>query len=245
MMDVYSPSTRTSSAFSDAEDTVYIRSRHPRPLSLVAGGSLFTQVVAEEPSTPNRPRHPPYSPSLVSIPALDRQDLNRERHLSPTRITGAVTPLIVDENAFNSPIEIIETTVDLDHSTTSRPPSVSTSEFSGAEKREYGFTSLASGSIVDQSTPAGAIEQRSAALGKLIEYTTKILMRLQAADIASQEKRLKKQKLPGDVRHLAQANLKEVASFFMNTHYLRPTDDGMLVSRSTISKAYVHTLGEY
>ena len=46
----------------------------------------------------------------------------------------------------------------------------------------------------------------------MIEYGVKLLARVQAADIATQEKRLRKQNLPGDVKHLAQANIKELVS---------------------------------
>lgn len=59
---------------------------------------------------------------------------------------------------------------------------------------------------------SGAHDSRTAVLAKLIEHTSKLLARIQAADIVSQEKRLKKQNLPGGVRHLAQANLKDVVS---------------------------------
>lgn len=59
---------------------------------------------------------------------------------------------------------------------------------------------------------AGPHDARTAVLAKLIEHAAKLLARIQAADIASQEKRLKKQNLSGDVRHLAQANLKDVVS---------------------------------
>ncbi|GAA5871260.1 hypothetical protein JCM8547_007236 [Rhodosporidiobolus lusitaniae] len=61
------------------------------------------------------------------------------------------------------------------------------------------------------SVSTGA-EQRTAALAQLIEHAAKLLSRVQSADIATQEKRLKKQNLPGDVRHLAQANLRDLAT---------------------------------
>ncbi|GAA5924011.1 uncharacterized protein JCM15063_005524 [Sporobolomyces koalae] len=58
-----------------------------------------------------------------------------------------------------------------------------------------------------------AHEQRTAALGQLIEHVVKLLTRLQTADIATQSKRLAKQNLPGgDVKHVAQANMKELVN---------------------------------
>lgn len=62
-------------------------------------------------------------------------------------------------------------------------------------------------------TPAATSETRTAALGQLIEHVSKLLLRVQAADIATQEKRLRKQQLAGDVRFLAQANLKDLVRF--------------------------------
>lgn len=61
-----------------------------------------------------------------------------------------------------------------------------------------------------------ATESRTAALGALIEYTSKLLFRIQSADIASQENRLKKQNLPGNVSHLAQANLRDLVSLVLS-----------------------------
>ncbi|GAA6059166.1 hypothetical protein JCM10212_005511 [Sporobolomyces blumeae] len=58
------------------------------------------------------------------------------------------------------------------------------------------------------STP---FDQRTAALGQLTEHVVKLLARLQAADVATQSKRLAKQNLPGgDVKHVASANLKDL-----------------------------------
>ncbi|GJN88164.1 hypothetical protein Rhopal_001129-T1 [Rhodotorula paludigena] len=62
------------------------------------------------------------------------------------------------------------------------------------------------------SAAARQLEQRTAALGQLIEHVARLLVRVQAADVASQEKRLRKQNLPGDVRYTAQANLRDLVS---------------------------------
>ena len=79
------------------------------------------------------------------------------------------------------------------------------------------IASPASSSAVHPAGGGGAAlrantETRTAALAQLIEYGVKLLARVQAADIATQEKRLRKQNLPGDVKHLAQANIKELVS---------------------------------
>jgi hypothetical protein len=56
-------------------------------------------------------------------------------------------------------------------------------------------------------------DQRTAALGQLLDHVVKLFGRVQTADIATQTKRLAKQNLPGgDVKHVAQANLKDLVS---------------------------------
>ncbi|BGP18912.1 hypothetical protein JCM10213v2_006992 [Rhodosporidiobolus nylandii] len=88
-------------------------------------------------------------------------------------------------------------------------PSTTTSELS--EDRSFELTASPGGTTVP-STSAAQVEQRTAALGQLIDHVAKLLARVQTADIATQEKRLKKQNLPGDVRHLAQANLRDLTN---------------------------------
>lgn len=86
--------------------------------------------------------------------------------------------------------------------------------------RHASHDSIASPASASAVHPAGgggaavrtSTETRTAALAQLIEYGVKLLTRIQAADIATQEKRLRKQNLPGDVKHLAQANIKELVS---------------------------------
>lgn len=229
------------------------RIRHPRPLSLSTGPSLFptlalsddnksttqyasarlrashspTTIVASEPSRFEDP--PPtsrFAPSGLSLS-------------SPTKTRGDGVPFATtDEDTveallFSATVEAAIPTFDyhptlrratssanstprrsLEHHNLSQTTSTSyrasstTSEGSERDKAllDFGITPL---------VVAGGPDQRSAALSKLMEHVTKIIGRLQSADIASQEKRLKKQRLAGgDVRHLAEANLKEVVSFY-------------------------------
>lgn len=51
---------------------------------------------------------------------------------------------------------------------------------------------------------------RPETLHKLVEYNLRLLQRIHAASIVTQEKRLRKQNLSGDVKHVALANLKEI-----------------------------------
>lgn len=75
----------------------------------------------------------------------------------------------------------------------------------------------------DHCSAEFSLETRTAALSALIEHTSKLLGRVQAADVASQERRLRKQNLPGDVRHVAQANLQAVVGDIENlrAHFRR------------------------
>lgn len=228
MMDVYSSSSRTTSIYSDSEDA--IRPRHPRPLSLSFGPSLFSHPVPEERSMNIRSRQSPrQSPTPPSISTFENQQPTSTYApsglslSSPTKNRGHRSLLAEDDtvatvnsstqtsppprsNFFSSTSHptVADRSRSIQKSNTSHRASSTTSNLSEREKTIPDF---------DISSPPGAsIETRSAALGKLIEYTTKILVRLQSSDIVSQEKRLKKQKLLGDVRHLAHANLKEVVS---------------------------------
>lgn len=53
---------------------------------------------------------------------------------------------------------------------------------------------------------------RTAALGSLLDFVTRMVTRLKAADIGSLELRLKRQNLPGDVSHLAKATMRDIVS---------------------------------
>ncbi|KAM0751739.1 hypothetical protein T439DRAFT_379835 [Meredithblackwellia eburnea MCA 4105] len=85
---------------------------------------------------------------------------------------------------------------------------------------QYGLGIAASASAAGLGAEGHRTTQ---ALGSLIEHAAKLLVRVQSADVVTLEKRLKKQNLPGDVRHLAQANLKELVNDIegIRTHFRR------------------------
>lgn len=248
-MDVNSYSARSTSTatFSDVDETAQSRLRHPRPLSLALGTSIFSHSHLEErlssPLTSSssllRARQSPHSPSLVPIPSFETtpaaaQPTTPSRNSIRTSIplespslsainsaaqTPRPDPAPSDEvhysTQLNSPEQPMRALSDrhTHASSLSRRASIATSDFSEREKHDHSLTSLDTSSLaVDRSTSA-MVEQRTAALASLIAHTSKILSRLKTADIVSQEKRLMKQKLPGGVRHLALANLKEVVRF--------------------------------
>jgi hypothetical protein len=51
---------------------------------------------------------------------------------------------------------------------------------------------------------------KTAALGTLMQHVTALLSRLKEADVSSLENRLKKQRLPGDVGHLAKTTVRDI-----------------------------------
>lgn len=64
----------------------------------------------------------------------------------------------------------------------------------------------------ESGLPPG-VDTRTAALGVLIDYANKLLVRLRSSDVGSLERRLRKQNLPpGDVQHLAQSAVKDIVS---------------------------------
>jgi len=70
---------------------------------------------------------------------------------------------------------------------------------------------------VDGSETSSLQEGRSGVLTALVEHLAKILAKLRSADIATLNKRLKKQHLPGDVSHLSRSTMRmlqnDVAEF--------------------------------
>jgi hypothetical protein len=72
----------------------------------------------------------------------------------------------------------------------------------------------------------GVAEDKTMALGLLLDRVTKLLARLKAADLATLETRFKRQNLPGDVRHLSKTTLKDIVR---PTRLLRPTSDAVAV----------------
>ncbi|GAA6020142.1 hypothetical protein JCM10207_006273 [Rhodosporidiobolus poonsookiae] len=218
-----SPSTRPASIFSNASEDAesYARPRrHHRPLSLSLGPSVFPQVPEDEPESrpispftrqPSHRRRPSQAPSLSSVPdGLGISGVSRRPRpsYSPERPTVTVdsstqtTPPATPHSRASSP------------RAGPAPSQTSISDFSDDRLADLSASPGGSGSgLGGSSSPHQLVyEQRTAALAQLIEHVAKLLARVQAADIASQEKRLKKQNLPGDVRHVAQANLRDLAT---------------------------------
>lgn len=199
------PASTVSTTTSDGDEN-FVRRRHkPRPLSLSLGPSLFPQVPEDRASPSFRDQYKspstiPSSPSAVTslvsgasglgLASLVQEPLSTLQLANSEYDTPRAPPSIrpVFASKRSDSVDFFQS--DLGRSAT---PASETSE------RDNEFV-----------TPRGVSESRTAQLSVLIEYTGKLLMRIQSADIASQEKRLKKQNLPGNVRHLAQANLKDL-----------------------------------
>ncbi|BGP22437.1 hypothetical protein Rt10032_c07g3101 [Rhodotorula toruloides] len=236
----YSPLTRPASVFSsDATDdpnadTASVASssiplsrstRRQRPLSLSLGPSVFPLVPEDEdqtdrpispftrqPGFAHRRRSSQMSGGAVSLnglgissPLLDGSQ-SRSPRLSrgPAELVDATTQTIPPATPprSGSPLPPPENDVDPSTSAFSDPQAQLLRDISASPASRH--------SSLHAPTPAAASETRTAALGQLIEHVSKLLARVLAADIATQEKRLRKQQLAGDVRFLAQANLKDL-----------------------------------
>ncbi|BGP05611.1 hypothetical protein JCM10049v2_001417 [Rhodotorula toruloides] len=238
----YSPVARPASIFSndatdDANaDTVSIASssvplsrstRRQRPLSLSLGPSVFPHVPEDEdyaarPISPftrqapfaHRRRSSQMSGGAVSLNGLGISSplLNGSQSRSPRLSRGPAE--LVDATTQTTPpatpprprTPLSRTEVGHDPSSTAFP------DLQAQLSRNVSASPSSQHSSLHVPTPAATSETRTAALGQLIEHVSKLLLRVQAADIATQEKRLRKQQLAGDVRFLAQANLKDLVN---------------------------------
>ncbi|GAA6011457.1 hypothetical protein JCM11491_002793 [Sporobolomyces phaffii] len=237
----YSPSSnRPASIFSNASedpDSSTRPRRHHRPLSLSLGPSLFPGVPEDDASRPVSPftRAPApahrrrasqallaNSESVTDSLASAQSGLGiSASHFAPsvdsgTQTTPPSSPLHAprpDLPSFTQPFSDTSTPHRSPHSHPYRSPSLSpkpTSARSHASVSELSEERLFEAQVVHG---AGVQEQRTAALGQLLEHVAKLLGRLQTADVATQTKRLAKQNLPGgDVKHVAQANLKDLVT---------------------------------
>ncbi|GAA5977073.1 hypothetical protein JCM11641_001292 [Rhodosporidiobolus odoratus] len=223
----FSPVTRPASIFSNASedpDPATRSRRHHRPLSLSLGPSLFPQVLEDADSHP-----PPISP-------FTRQPSQRRRpsqHAGPRLSRSPDRPVVTVDSGTQTtpPATPAQPSSHLHRSETAGTPHRGLSFASSRSSSPHPGPAPSSTSISEvsedrsfelQASPGGSgaptslqtqVEQRTAALGQLIEHVSKLLSRVQAADIATQEKRLKKQNLPGgDVKHLAQANLRDLVN---------------------------------
>ncbi|GAA5835416.1 hypothetical protein JCM11251_005229 [Rhodosporidiobolus azoricus] len=139
---------------------------------------------------------------------------------SGTQTTPPATPTQLPRlchPATSTPSRNSAASLSRDHSPRRQPASSahSLSEFSDDRSFE---PSTSPGGAAPSATSSNAppsplhptVEQRTAVLAQLIEHVAKLLSRVQASDIATQEKRLRKQNLAGEVRHVASANLRDL-----------------------------------
>ncbi|KPV77247.1 uncharacterized protein RHOBADRAFT_42461 [Rhodotorula graminis WP1] len=242
-IDEYSPSTRPASIFSNASEDVEPRPRrHHRPLSLSLGPSVFPLVPEDDqdsgivspftrqPANSHR-RRSSQAPSLTGLGlglASPRPTSRPRRSRSPERVemaTQTTPPRRAAEARAPSPPRV------LSPSPGPSTPRSRSPRLSRSPSPRLGPAPSSSSSVHSAETPAqppverpsSRAEQRTAALGQLIEHAAKLLGRVQGADIATQEKRLRKQNLPGDVRHLAHANLRDLVNEIdsVRTHFRR------------------------
>ncbi|BGP29659.1 hypothetical protein JCM10296v2_001398 [Rhodotorula toruloides] len=238
----YSPFARPASIFSnDATDdpnadTASIASssvplsrstRRQRPLSLSLGPSVFPLVPEDEDQTDR-----PISPFTRQAPFAHRR---RSSQMSGGAVSlnglGISSPLL-DGSQFRSPrlsrgpAELVDATTQTTPPATPPRPRTplprtevdihsSSTAFSDPQAqllRDISASPSSQHSSLHAPIPPATSEIRTAALGQLIDHVSKLLVRVQAADIATQEKRLRKQQLAGDVRFLAHANLKDLVN---------------------------------
>ncbi|SCV72413.1 BQ2448_3950 [Microbotryum intermedium] len=218
------PPSSLSMNGSDLEDTAAsVRPRrHHRPLSLSLGPPLFPQVPEDDSEpfkystmTHNSPRMRTdrgSTPVQASTPSVSISPTKRRRTLglSPDGRSALVDSAT---QTSPSPVPIIY------HPTTSTPRRSSFTSSSRSVSPRLGNDLPRSNTTVsdlsDTDPPpetdhlaSTSMDMRTAALSGLIDHATRLFARIQAADIATQENRLKKQHLSGDVRHVALANMK-------------------------------------
>ncbi|GAA5894579.1 uncharacterized protein JCM6883_002142 [Sporobolomyces salmoneus] len=233
------PASIFSNASEDPDSSARPR-RHHRPLSLSLGPSLFPGV-PEDDSSSSRPVSPftrgpaPTHRRRASQAALVNSDSiadslasnqsglgisssrNRSYVDSETQTSPPPTPIRDTRHpelpSFSQSHSDTSTPHRSPHSHPYRSPSLSpkpTSARSHTSVSDLSEERLFEAQVVQSG---GAQDHRTAALGQLLEHVVKLLGRLQSADVATQTKRLAKQNLPGgDVKHVAQANLKDLVN---------------------------------
>lgn len=231
---------------SEDPDTSLTSSERPRrkhrPLSLSLNSSVFSPAPAADTSLPEAEESVLVSPFTRTAPAHRRQSSQtsfkyglasprleqtpqrslRSPRPSPSRRTSSARTVDMSTQTTPPPsprpLPVVERAVG--PSTRPQSPFLDSAEAEHRSLRELTASPTSSAGAPSSSGPSGpsraAIEPRTAALGQLIEYGSKLLARVQAADIATQEKRLRKQNLPGDVKHLAQAAIRELVSLLLH-----------------------------
>lgn len=216
--------------------------RKHRPLSLSLNSSVFSPAPAADTSLPEAEESVLVSPFTRTAPAHRRQSSQtsfkyglasprleqtpqrslRSPRPSPSRRTSSARTVDMSTQTTPPPsprpLPVVERAVG--PSTRPQSPLLDSADAEHRSLRELTASPISSAGAPSSSGPSGpsraAIEPRTAALGQLIEYGSKLLARVQAADIATQEKRLRKQNLPGDVKHLAQAAIRELVSLLLH-----------------------------
>ena len=217
MGDAFSPIS------SDAEEFARPNRRHPRPLSLTLGPSLFPLLPdgrLKSPSLGTRASRRSHSP--IDIPLATTEE-------SPTQVGPSGLSLSSPEKRRSRASERTVVTAEFGTQTSPRPvydppfsPETSTPIRTGPQRHNPPLPSVSHSAasvsdisdreraLLDFGLPAGSFDLRTASLGALIEHIVKLLGRIQSADISSQEKRWKKQHISGDVKFLIGSNVKDL-----------------------------------
>lgn len=82
------------------------------------------------------------------------------------------------------------------------------------------------GNYLSATPSTSHMDLRTTALPSLLDASTKLLLRVRNANLASLEARLKKQHLPGDVAHLAKSTVKDIVSSFITPYLCFSLADG-------------------
>ncbi|GAA5964768.1 hypothetical protein JCM3765_002548 [Sporobolomyces pararoseus] len=269
------PASIFSNASEDPDSSARPR-RHHRPLSLSLGPSLFPGVPEDE-SSSSRPVSPftrapapahrrRASQALVNSDSVadslasgqsglgigslhNRSFVDSETQTSPTNSPIQAPPLARPEvPSFSQSYSDTSTPQRSPHSHPYRSPSLSpkpTSARSHTSVSDLSEERLFEAQVVQGG--GNVQDQRTAALGQLLEHVVKLLGRLQSADIATQTKRLAKQNLPGgDVKHVAQTNLKDLVTEIdsMRDRFRRILEQERAAVAKEPSKALVHSSSE-
>ncbi|KAM0792904.1 hypothetical protein ACM66B_002665 [Microbotryomycetes sp. NB124-2] len=239
--------------------------RHHRPLSLSMGPSVFPLVPEDEQAALESPRIP-ISRSRSPRNAIKAKD-DSLTHSSSAEISVASAPSGLslaspqkrprtDVSYDSSRITTMDSATQTSPVAVSRKPSVpsmstpkqsasvrSASPRPGALRSHTSLSELSDPDrFMDDVTSFGNPESRTISLGKLMQYASKLLGRIHSSDIASQEKRLKKQHLSGDVGHLAQTNLKDIVADVENLrhHFRKVLEAERIVLRGAEPDAHSH-----
>ncbi|KAK4049371.1 hypothetical protein OIV83_004103 [Microbotryomycetes sp. JL201] len=229
------PPARPPSLFSigsEGDDHPPVRPRrHHRPLSLSMGPSMFPLVPEDEQAALQSPRIPI---SRSKSPRLVKGKDDGMTHSSSTEMSVASAPSGMGlsspqkrprtDSSYDTGTKTVDSATQTSPVMASRRPSIpsmstpkqTTSVRSASPRPEATRSHTSLSELSDQDrfmndvTSSGNPDSRTISLNKLLQHASKLLSRIQSSDIASQEKRLKKQHLSGDVGHLAQTNLKDI-----------------------------------